>query len=91
MQPRRTLREPRGGGCPYPGGAALTDLGRGQSVNGWVDAGVLEGDVGVKLGRAMSEQHDSARLDQRFFSLEQSLRPVASENRKVHVGCLTGW
>ena len=91
MQPRRALREPGGGVGPHPGGAALAHLGRGEGVDGWVEAGVLAGDVGVKLGGAMPEQHDSGRLDERSVALEQPARAVAREDREVHVGRLAGW
>ncbi|HEX2311245.1 MAG TPA: hypothetical protein VHH91_11050 [Vicinamibacterales bacterium] len=63
MQPRRPLCEPRGGVGPHAGGAALAHLGRGQGVDGWVEAGVLARDVRVKLVRAMPKQHDSGRLE----------------------------
>ena len=81
MQPRRALREPGGGVGPHPGGAALTHLRRGEGVDVWVESRVLAGDVGVKLGGAMPEQHDSGRLEERCVSLEQPARAVAREDR----------
>jgi hypothetical protein len=90
MQPRRTLSEPSGGVGPHPGGAALAHLERGEGPDGWVEAGVLAGHVGVKLGRAEPEQHDSGRVEQRAVSLEQSGRAMTGENRELHVGRLAG-
>lgn len=50
-----------------------------------------ERDVGVKLGRTMSEQDHSRRLEQWSVWLEQPGRAVAREDRQVHVGRLAGW
>ena len=77
MQPRRPLCEPGGGVGTHAGGAAGSHLGRGQGVDGWVEAGVLARDVRVKLVRAMPKQHDSGRLEWRSVSLEQPGRAVA--------------
>ncbi len=54
-----------------------------------MEAGVLAGDLWVKFGGAMTEQHDSCWLEQRSFSLEEP--GVAREDREVHVGRLAGW
>jgi hypothetical protein len=55
VQLGRTLCQPGGGVGPHAGGAVLAHLKRGDGMDRRVEAGVLTGDVGVKLGGAMPE------------------------------------